>query len=130
MAAPLSRRKMAQYIAEQLAAGAEHGKLLRQVAAYLMAHKQTKQVELLLADVADELASGHGTVMAEIISARALSSELKQSIASFVKSEHKAVHIQINESVDPSIIGGVIIKTPGFEFDSSIRTKLNRLRSA
>lgn len=130
MPALLSRRRLAQFIAAQLVAGSDRAKLLQQVAAYLVVHKQVKQAELLVQDIADILSREHATVTAEVISARALSAELRAAISQFVSREHQATAVQINETIDTSIIGGVIVKTPGFEFDNSIRTKLNRLRSA
>lgn len=125
----LSRRKVAEYVATQLVAGKPTGPLMQQVASYLVDHKIANQAELLVRDVEAILAREHGVVLAEVVSARELSQVLIKQIEQFVAQAEGAKQVEVNTSVDPSLLGGVIIRTPRAELDTSVRTKLNALRS-
>ena len=129
MAASISRRKLAAYAAAQLAAGTNKTAVLSEVAAYLIEQRRTQQVELLVRDVYAILARDHGHVVADVTAARELSDGLVESITKFVKIQENAQAVEVNTSIDPSLLGGVVIKTPSAELDTSIRTKLNALRA-
>ena len=74
------------------------------------------------------LASHRGEVSAEATSAAPLSDDqvtrLRGEIEGFVG---KAVNLETR--VDPSLLGGLVIKVGSTMIDSSLRTKLNRLKS-
>lgn len=125
----ISRRKLATYVAAELTSGKAVKPLLRQVAAYLVGRRQTNQVELLVRDVEAILARDHGIVLAEVISARELSAGLIKNIEQFVKHSEGAKQVEVSTSTDPSLLGGVIIRTPSAELDTTVRTQLNALRS-
>lgn len=125
----ISRRKIAIYIADQLAAGKPVRPLLRQAASYLVDHKQTNQAELLVRDIESLLASEHDIVLARVISARELSKELINNIEQFVVGAQGAKQVEVSSSVDPSLLGGVIIRTPSAELDTTVRKQLNALKS-
>jgi F-type H+-transporting ATPase subunit delta len=123
-----SRRKLAELIADRILAGENHQELLRAVAAYLVTHKQTKQAELLAADVALILAQRKEHVVASVTSARPLSEALQVQIKQYVASATGVQDVELASSVDPSILGGVIIKTPDAIRDTSVRSQLNALQ--
>lgn len=125
----LSRRKIATYLADQLAAGTPTGPLFTAAAGYLIDHKQTKQVDLLVRDVEAILARDHGVVLAQVTSARELSDGIITSIKQFVLSAEGAKQVEVSARVDPSLLGGVIIRTPRAELDTTVRKQLNALRS-
>lgn len=125
----ISRRKIAIYIAEQLAAGKPVKPLLNQAASYLVEHKQTNQAELLVRDIEALLASEHDIVLARVISARELSEGLITNIEQFVTSAQGAKQVEVSTSVDPSLLGGVIIRTPSAELDTTVRKQLNALKA-
>lgn len=125
----LSRRKIAHYIATELAAGKPAHAIMQQAAAYLIDHKLVGQTELLVHDVESVLARDHGVVLAEVVSARELSAGIIKSIEQFVTSAEGAKQVEVSASVDPSLLGGVIIRTPRAELDTTIRKQLNALRS-
>lgn len=129
MSAQISRRKLATYVAFELTSGKAIKPLLKQVAGYLVERKQTNQVELLVRDIEAILARDHGIVLAQVISARELSAGLIKNIEQFVKSSEGAKQVEVNTSIDPSLLGGVIIRTPSAELDTTVRTQLNALRS-
>jgi len=75
------------------------------------------------------LAGRRGEVQALVTSARALSggetAELKAVLKSKLGREPK-----LETKVDPTLLGGIVVKVGSRMFDSSLRTKLSGLRSA
>ncbi|PLS81421.1 hypothetical protein CYG49_02035 [Candidatus Saccharibacteria bacterium] len=124
----LSRHRLADYVANELAKGVSHEDLMRHTAAYLLEHGQADQAELLIRDITEILAKKHGSVIAEVVTARPLTDSLRKSITRFISDKEQSDHVEINESVDEDLIGGLIIRTPTAEYDSSIRTQLRQLR--
>lgn len=125
----VSRRKLASYVADQLTSGADASTLMKQTASYLIEHKQTAQVELLVRDVEAILARQHGVVLAHVVSARELSNGLIKQIEQFVARAEDAKQVEVSTSTDPSLLGGVIIRTPRAELDTTVRKQLNALKS-
>lgn len=125
----LSRRKIATYIADELAKGSAVKPLLQQAAAYLVERKQTGQVDLLVRDIEAILARDHSVVLTHVISARELSKGLITNIEQFVARAESAKQVEVKTSVDPSLLGGVIIRTPSAELDTTVRKQLNALKS-
>jgi F-type H+-transporting ATPase subunit delta len=125
----ISRRRLAEYVADQLVKGAPVKPLLARVASYLVDRRQVNQAELVVRDIEVILARDHGVVLANVISARELSKSLINNIEQFVARAEGAKQVEVNTSVDPSLLGGVIIRTPRAELDTTVRKKLNALRS-
>ncbi len=125
----ISRRKIAGYIAHELAAGKPAIPLLRQAASYLVEHKQLNNAELLMRDIEAVLARDHSIVLAEVVSARELSEGLIKYIEQFVQKAESAQQVEVKSSVDPSLLGGVIIRTPRAELDATVRKQLNALKA-
>src|SRR5437764_8900663 len=76
------------------------------------------------------LAAEHrGEVTAEVTTARPLNdgqiAALKQQLRTRAGRD-----VSIDTNVDPSILGGIVVKLGSRQIDASIRTKLNRLASA
>jgi F-type H+-transporting ATPase subunit delta len=67
------------------------------------------------------------TVLAEVVSATELSDSQKQSISEKVKAIADARDVELKTSVDPDLIGGVIIKVGSKVIDASIRGQLRRI---
>ena len=125
----ISRRKIATYIADQLAAGKPADSLFAQAASYLIEHKKQNQVELLAHDIETALARDHGVVFTRVVSARELSASIIKKIEQFVLASEGAKQVEVSVSVDPSLLGGVVIRTPRAELDTTVRTQLNALKS-
>lgn len=124
MPARLSRRKIARYAAEQLTAGVATKDVIKQLAAFLVDTGRMPEYELLVRDIEAELAD-RGVVVADVTSARPLEAGLKQEVAKLVG----AKSVQIRQSVDPAVLGGIRVDIPGKRFDGTIRHKLTALKA-
>lgn len=124
----VSRRVLARHIAQQLADGGNRAVLLRQLAAYLIAHKQVNQLEMVISDIARNLAE-LGTVRALVTVAHPLDAQLRRDVEEYIRQLEDATSVQITEAVDPDLLGGIIIETPRKRFDASVSTQLKRLKN-
>ena len=125
MQGKISRRKLALYVADAIEAKQRLGAILAEVAAYLVDSKRTREAELLVRAIEDELAA-RGIVIAHVVTARPLAKELEQAITKMID----AREIHLDAEVDPSIIGGVRVETPGKLLDATIKRKLLALHQA
>ncbi|NJL52899.1 MAG: F0F1 ATP synthase subunit delta [Hydrococcus sp. SU_1_0] len=67
------------------------------------------------------------TVLAEVTSATELNDSQKQSITEKVKAIADARDVELKTSIDPDLIGGVIIKVGSKVIDASLRGQLRRI---
>ena len=78
----------------------------------------------------DKLAADHrGETTAEVTSAHPLSADQVTALKSKLKAG-LGREVMIDQTVDPSILGGLIVKVGSKMIDSSLRTKLQQLRLA
>lgn len=124
------RKQIAQSIAEMIDAGASSNRIAKKIAAYLMYERRTREIDALLRDV-QNIRAKHGTIEATATSAFPLSSEVKRAITKLIQAEFEhADHVIINEDIDQSVLGGDRVEAPGKQLDTTIRTKLNKLKQA
>jgi F-type H+-transporting ATPase subunit delta len=77
-----------------------------------------------------EIAAEHrGEVSADVISAHELTSAQQNELKATLKSV-AGKDVTINVTVDPSILGGLIVKMGSRQIDTSLRTKLSSLKLA
>lgn len=77
-----------------------------------------------------QIAARHrGEVSAEVTSAHALTTEQENELKAALKSV-TGKDVTIAVSVDPSILGGLIVKVGSRQIDTSLRTKLSTLKLA
>lgn len=69
----------------------------------------------------------NNTVLGEVTSATPLNEEQQQAVSDKVKVLTGAQAVELKTSVDPSLIGGVIIKVGSQVFDASLRGQLRRI---
>ncbi|PKL31574.1 hypothetical protein CVV43_01740 [Candidatus Saccharibacteria bacterium HGW-Saccharibacteria-1] len=129
MAVRLSRRKITNYIADQLVDGCDEKELVKQLASFLVDNKRVGELELVIRDVEYEL-KNRGIVLARITSAFDLAASMKDAIIKLVKDETGAEHVQLSQFVDPSVLGGIKLDLPGQQFDGTIARKLLTLRTS
>ncbi|NCU37864.1 hypothetical protein EOL96_02285 [Candidatus Saccharibacteria bacterium] len=125
MQTKLSRRKIADYVAQQLTAGESVETLVMQVAAYLIESRRVREVDLVVRAIEDALMRRSVTV-ATVTSAQSLDESMRATITQLLN----APTVHLREQVDPAVIGGVRIVTPTSRLDQTIIRKLLALRQA
>lgn len=126
MAQRLSRRKIAAHYASEMLAGKKD--VARKLAAYLVDTRRVRELDLIIRDIESAL-TDRGTLLADVTSARKLSSEATKEITKYLKSTTNADHVHLRESVDETVLGGVRIAVPGRELDATLRHRLNQLKA-
>lgn len=124
MAQRLSRRKIAEHAASKLVSGVASKKVLKEVAAYLVETRRTREMELVVRDIEAALAE-KGIVVADVTSARPLSAQLKGEVSKLVGTKN----VQLRETIDETVLGGMRVTVPGKRFDGTVRRKLTVLKS-
>jgi F-type H+-transporting ATPase subunit delta len=75
------------------------------------------------------VARERGEIAAEVVSARPLSDAQVQELKTILKS-NLGRDARLDAKVDPSLLGGLVVKVGSRMIDSSLRTKLNGMRVA
>lgn len=125
----VSRRVLARYIAAELHSGKAQSEIAHQLAAYVVVHRKHKDLSLIIGDIARNLTE-FGHTVAYVSSARPLEASLRKLVERKVTELEGKATIEIIESVEPALLGGVVIETPNKRYDASLATKLKRLKQA
>jgi len=76
------------------------------------------------------LAADHrGEITAEVVTARPLNDDQLAALKAHLRTRADR-DVTIGATVDPNILGGIVVRLGSQQIDASIRTKLNRLASA
>ena len=84
----------------------------------------------MIADYRKLYAASRGVTSAQVTSASALTDAHLAALKDQLKAASGGREIQLDVKVDPSIIGGLIVKLGSRMVDGSLRTKLNAIRIA
>ncbi|MBC7764590.1 F0F1 ATP synthase subunit delta [Microbacteriaceae bacterium] len=125
MADKLSRRKLAQFVADRSDTKQSLQESLQAVAAYLIDNRRIRESALVVRAIEDELAT-RGRVITTVTTATPLDAQLRAQVNTLVN----AKDVMIREIVDSAVIGGVRIETPGKTLDATLQTKLLGLTRA
>ena len=74
-------------------------------------------------------AAARGEVKAEVTSAHPLSATQLKALAAKLKAR-EGKDVTLSATVDPAILGGLVVRIGSTQIDSSIRTRLNSLANA
>ena len=85
-------------------------------------------VPTFLVVLSDLIAASKNEVTAEVVSATSLSKEQLDKLAKTLKANFNK-DIKINSTVDPGLIGGMIVKVGSRMIDTTIKAKLNSLQN-
>jgi F-type H+-transporting ATPase subunit delta len=118
-----SRMQVAAYVAERLETDRKGA--LRSAAAWLSEKGRARQAPYLARDV-EQILVAKGYVVAHVTTAHHLSHEARTKVEHFIKEATGGRHLELETTVDPTLIGGIKIETPGQALDASVRTKLDR----
>ncbi len=117
---------LARKIAPMLLEDSDNQQLVSQLGAYLVEQGRTGEVDLLINDIALEMERlGYSDV--DVVSAHALSSSVRSELEQTIKQLTSVKSVKLNETVDQSLIGGIIATTPSLEIDLSVRRQLKAL---
>lgn len=121
-----SRTRVAHYLASRLADSGDRAKAVQAAAAWLVTTGRSRQDRYLARDVAQAL-SERGYVLVRIATARPLDADARAAIESFLRRETGAQTLELEEIIDPALIGGVRLELPGAELDATVRRRLTAL---
>jgi len=126
----ISRRILAQTVVDQLLERPkDHQRILQSLAAYLVEHKQVKQLDLLLLDIASRLSVTADQLYAEVTSPYPLDDTARREVQTYLQKTTGAKHVELDEQLNPDLLAGVVVRTASLELDTSARTKLKQLAS-
>lgn len=128
MAKKLSRRDLATHFVSKLLGGVSVQTLSRQLAAYLIESRRTKELSLMLREIQYELAE-RGHVVGTVTMAHELGEAAKKAVEAYAKKQTGAINLQLDSVVDETVLGGVKLNLPGREFDATIAHTLTALKT-
>ncbi|MDG6094606.1 ATP synthase F1 subunit delta [Acetobacter sp. AN02] len=105
------------------------GELIANFVGVVIRNRRLSSLRRILAAVAAYAAARRGEISAEVVSARTLSSAQRASVQSRL-AEAGYTHVNITEKVDPSILGGLIVRVGPYLYDNSLQSRLVRLHHA
>jgi F0F1-type ATP synthase delta subunit len=130
MGAKISHRTLAKTIARELVDAPERRQhWIKMLAAYLVENNLTDRSDAIINDVAREIFARNGDLLVSVTSARPLTAGLRDDIKQLLRHHTGAKHVILDESVDPSVLGGILARTPDAELDLTVRSKLKQLAS-
>lgn len=128
MTVRLSRRKLSSYFASSIAKGVDEKKLIKQLAAYMVDQKRTKELQSFVYDIEYQLGQ-NGQMVADVVSAHSLSESVKAAVVSFVEQTTGAKKTELREQLDPAVIGGIKLEFAGLRLDTTITGRLQKLQN-
>jgi F-type H+-transporting ATPase subunit delta len=129
MRSPVFKKEDQQAAIEQVAAKAKINGLTLNFLRLMASNRRLGAVPQAIAGFQALVAKSRGEVTAEVTSAEKLSArhlaELKASLKAATGSD-----VALSTTVDPSILGGLIVKVGSRMMDNSLKTKLQNLKVA
>lgn len=126
--AKVGRKRLAREIVRLLQEQPQRkSELLKQVAAYLIQTKRAHQMHLLVNDIADELLESQKHLSADVVTAFGLNDASRQAVIDMLKNATGAHTVELTEGRDPSLLGGVVVRTANLELDASVKRQLAQL---
>ena len=120
-----NRAKIAAYAAKSLVDNdIPRDELVTQLAAWLKDTKQSRSAKYLVEDIAKKLVDSN-YVYVSVTTAHVISEDTRKAILNFLRQHFGSDAVfELNEVVEPRVIGGVRIDTPSGSIDSTIKRKL------
>ena len=119
-----AQEKAVAALADRMGLGATMSNTLR-----LMAVKRRLfAVSALIAALRERIAAERGEVTAEVTSAKALSGEQSKRLSETLRTRF-GKDVRIEETIDPAIIGGLIVKVGSKMIDTSIASRLAAMKN-
>lgn len=103
--------------------------LTRKFVGYIASRRRLFMIGQITQRFLDELARRRGEVTASVVSAQPLSAEQEAALTDEIKKQVGA-KVQVELSVDPSLLGGLVVRVGSRMVDTSLRTQLQKLETA
>lgn len=126
---PQVGRDAAAKAIEGVAALLKLSPLTRQFLGVLAQNRRLAVLPEIVRAFATIAAAARGEVKAEVTSAHPLGAAQLKALAAKLK-EREGKDVTLSATVDPAILGGLVVKIGSTQIDSSIRTRLNTLAQA
>jgi F0F1-type ATP synthase delta subunit len=121
----ITKSELALYAVNQIEAGVNVSTLAKQLAAYLLEERRSREMSAIMRAVDEELAR-RGSAQVTITSAHAVSDETKKQLATLLEVKNP----QFTEVIDLSVVGGAKARSGETEIDLTVRNKLNKFKTA
>lgn len=105
-------------------------KIINDFAKDLVHNNESHKLEKIIREFSLLFDAKYSIVNANITSASTLTAASEKTLNDYIKNNTKASEVNIEKSIDASIIGGVVIKYGDKIFDASLRTQLNKLKDS
>lgn len=124
----ISRTKLATHIADEILAG-NGEQVIAQLAGLLVESGRTNEAELIVRSIYEVLET-RGLSIVDVTVAQMISQTTSDSnnIDDALSKLIGAKQLEIRENVDPSVLGGISVKTPSRIMDATFRRRLSALR--
>ena len=126
---PRVSREAGAKAVDAVAAVLELSALTRNFLGVLAANRRLSALPDIIRAFAAIAAAGRGEVNAEVTSAHPLSADQLGALAAKLQ-EREGRTVKLKASVDPELLGGLVVRIGSHQIDSSIRTRLNTLAQA
>ncbi|MCC2546043.1 ATP synthase F1 subunit delta [Hymenobacter sp. BT175] len=92
-------------------------------------HNRESALEWVATEFQSQYELMQGIQVAQVTTAMPLSAELREHVTRLVKAQTGLEQVTLSEKVDPSLIGGFILRTGDRQIDDSVRNSLRKLRN-
>lgn len=103
------------------------GPLVRALAGELVRLRASGDVDRVVSEIGRELLRQRRVLLAEVTSARPLSHELQSELKTLLTQATGAQTVHLSCDVDPTVIGGVSVRTPAALLEATVRGRLRTL---
>ena len=108
---------------------AKIGGLTAQIVSVVAINARLTVLPTMIKVFQDELARRRGEMTANVTAAKALTKKQEEALMATLKKSYGS-DVNLEMQVDPSILGGLIVRVGSRMVDSSLRTKLQKLKFA
>ena len=126
---PLIDVHTAQKALREVLTGQGFSKLILDFAGVVVANRRARELRAIVAGFAALVAERRGVVVAHVATARPLSPTQEQALrARLIEAGY--ARVEIATTVDPEILGGMTLRVGARLYDTSLRSRLQRLQYA
>lgn len=102
--------------------------LIASFIAFLYRRQDLNKAELIITELENLYEEATGEVKAELISARPLDVEAKSHIATYLQKRAGVNAVNLQESLNPDLLGGFVLRYNGLVIDGSLQNNLRKFK--